>query len=75
VAKRTRRRGGKSRCLTCGHLEGIYGCDGVVTKDPWQICNRPLCSACATAGHLGTHYCQRCAIERGLVARDVGEEG
>jgi hypothetical protein len=75
MATRTRRRGGKSRCTQCGHPDGVYGCDGVVSKDPWRICNRAICERCRVHVPAGADYCRPCAIERGLVAREVGEEG
>jgi hypothetical protein len=61
--------------MQCGDIEGIYGCDGVVTKDPWKICNRAICARCRTHVPGGADYCRDCALARGLIEREVGEEG
>jgi hypothetical protein len=75
MAKRTRRRGGTIRCQQCGGPEGPWGCDGVVSKAPYRICNRALCERCRVHVPAGADYCRTHAIERGLVSRDPGEEG
>jgi hypothetical protein len=75
MAKRTRRRGGVIRCQQCGGPEGPWGCDGVVSKDPWTICNKAICENCRVHVPAGADYCRIHAIERGLLACDPGEEG
>jgi hypothetical protein len=73
MATRTRRRGGKSRCMQCGHPDGVWGCDGVASKDPYRICNRALCERCRVHVPAGADYCASCWERRR--PREPGEEG
>ncbi len=75
----TRRRAGGSSarrgCGQCLRAEATVGCDGVVAKEPWTLCNKPLCPACATHVPAGADFCKDCARTRGLLPREPGEEG
>jgi hypothetical protein len=73
MAKRTRRRGGVTRCQQCGGAPGPWGCDGVVSKDPWKICNKAICESCRVHVPGGADYCASCWEQRR--PRDPGEEG
>jgi hypothetical protein len=70
------RRMGKRRqlCPSCGVYEADRLCDGVIRRDPWAVCMRPMCQACATR-HGRSEFCHNCAIARGFKTREAGEEG
>jgi hypothetical protein len=72
-----RARGSVARrgCQACHRAEATVACDGVVSKDPWRVCDRLLCPACATHVPGGADYCRAHAIARGLISREPGEEG
>jgi hypothetical protein len=62
-------------CSDCRQGQATRRCDGVLQgRTPWTVCLKPMCEGCLVR-HGAAEFCRHCAVVRGLVTRDAGEEG
>jgi hypothetical protein len=65
----------RQNCVVCGEKSGTRLCDGVISRSPWRLCNRPLCEGHALRRGRAADFCPACAMARGYATREAGEEG